>query len=109
MIVMLVSFDLSATPEAVGRSNPSQTVEKYRREVPGLVLKIWLKSRDAPATGGVYVWESEQAMRDYLDAGGLDFAAKRFGVEPTIRTFTATGVADGLAFAQLLSQERAAV
>lgn len=110
MIVMRVSFDLSATPEAVERSNPFQTIEHYRNEVPGLVLKIWLKGRESPSTGGVYVWESEQAMDDPPQAGGgLDFATRRFGVTPTVQTFRVSAVADGIAFARLLEREHAAV
>ena len=35
-------------------------------KVPGLVSKVWLDSPETNTFGGIYTWESKQAMDDYL-------------------------------------------
>jgi quinol monooxygenase YgiN len=37
-------------------------------QIPGLISKIWLEDVDANTYGGVYTWESREAMEQYLQS-----------------------------------------
>ncbi len=96
MIAMLVQFDVSGSPEAIDRSNPSESYPRYK-QVPGLVSKAYINSRARKMVGGFYVWEDRAAMERYLNGGGLANAEKKFGVKPTIETFEVAGLMNGMA------------
>ena len=36
--------------------------------VPGLVSKVWLCDQENNTYGGVYIWETEEAMQNYLES-----------------------------------------
>lgn len=35
-------------------------------QIPGLTSKVWLEDSETNAYGGVYIWESKEAMNDFL-------------------------------------------
>lgn len=37
-------------------------------DIPGLISKVWLDSPETNTFGGIYTWESRQAMDDYLQS-----------------------------------------
>jgi hypothetical protein len=54
--------------------------------VPGLISKTWLANEETNTYGGVYLWESKQAMLDYKDSeiyAGI-------GANPALVNITAT-------------------
>jgi hypothetical protein len=62
MHIMIVNFGLKDLSEAdYSRACEEQFAGAFQA-VPGLVSKIWLRNAETNTYGGVYVWESREAM-----------------------------------------------
>jgi hypothetical protein len=67
-------------------------------DVPGLVWKIWILNREKSEAGGIYLFESEQALADFLDSPLTTavrnnpafslLTVKRFDVMPDVTAIT---------------------
>jgi len=64
MHVQIINFRLKDVSEADYAGLCDNLAPNYAA-VPGLVRKIWLANSDTGTYGGVYVWESKQAMEDF--------------------------------------------
>ena len=96
MITALVQFKL---PQPLTRQQAREifcsTAPKYR-EVPGLLRKYYLLSKDGVTAGGVYLWESEEdAARLYTDEW-KKFIREKYGAAPSITDFESPVVVDNV-------------
>jgi len=57
------------------------------RNVPGLVRKQFLRSKDCRTAGGVYLWNDERAARAFMSERVAPMIREKFQVEPTIEFF----------------------
>ena len=45
--------------------------------VPGLLWKIWLRDEETGGAGGIYLFESAEAARDYVNGPIVEMLSKR--------------------------------
>jgi Putative mono-oxygenase ydhR len=57
------------------------------RNVPGLVRKQFLCSKDCRTAGGVYLWNDEPAARAFMTERVAPMIRKKFQVEPAIEFY----------------------
>jgi heme-degrading monooxygenase HmoA len=57
------------------------------RNVPGLVRKQFLRSKDCRTAGGVYLWNDERAARAFMNERVAPMIRKQFHVDPTIEFY----------------------
>jgi hypothetical protein len=57
------------------------------RNVPGLVRKQFLCSKDCRTAGGVYLWNDETAARAFMTAHVTPMIREKFHVDPTIEFY----------------------
>jgi heme-degrading monooxygenase HmoA len=64
MHVQIINFRLKDVSEADYAGLCDDLAPAFA-DVPGLARKVWLANSDTGTYGGVYVWESKQAMEDF--------------------------------------------
>ena len=74
MHIQLVTYALQGITDADLRAG-AEAVAPAFAALPGLASKVWLADPASNTYGGIYTWESEAAMRAYLD--GPLFASMR--------------------------------
>ena len=89
MQILIVNFNLDGLSEDEFASSCDEIAPAFAA-VPGLVSKVWLADRAEGIFGGVYTFESEQALDDYLESdlwaavgatpGLVNISVRRFGV-----------------------------
>ena len=57
------------------------------RNVPGLVRKQFLRSKDCRTAGGVYLWNDERAARAFMSDHVIPMIREKFHVDPTIEFY----------------------
>ena len=57
------------------------------RNVPGLVRKQFLCSKDCRTAGGVYLWNDEPAARAFMNEHVAPMIRQNFRVDPTIEFY----------------------
>ena len=57
------------------------------RNVPGLVRKQFLRSKDCRTAGGVYLWNDEGVARAFMSERIAPMIREKFQVEPTIEFY----------------------
>jgi heme-degrading monooxygenase HmoA len=57
------------------------------RNVPGLVRKQFLRSKDCRTAGGVYLWNDQQTARAFMNEHVAPEIRKKFHVEPVIEFY----------------------
>ena len=57
------------------------------RNVPGLVRKQFLRSKDCRTAGGVYLWNDEGAARAFMNERVAPMIREKFHVDPTIEFY----------------------
>jgi len=57
------------------------------RNVPGLVRKQFLCSKDCRTAGGVYLWNDERAARAFMKERVAPMIRERFHVDPAIEFY----------------------
>jgi hypothetical protein len=90
--IQLVTFQLAGLDPAAYRAQCEALAPKFA-EIPGLRAKAWLANLSTNTYGGVYAWESREAMEAYVR--GPIFGALRANpglAEVTTRDF---GVLEG--------------
>jgi len=86
MPILQINFKLNVSPAEYREI--SKSLAPVFADVPGLVWKIWLLNEQEQEAGGVYLFNSKQALQDFL-AGPLaaqvrshpglrDLSAKQF-------------------------------
>ena len=101
--ILQVNFKLKASTQEYQAL--CQSVAQAVADVPGLCWKIWMLNDSQKEAGGIYLFEDEQALRDYLSGpivAGVkshpqlsDFSVKTFDAmeEVTARTRGPIGIA----------------
>jgi putative monooxygenase ydhR len=89
MQILIVNFNLDGLSEEDFASSADELAPAFAA-VPGLASKVWLADRAEGIFGGVYMFESEQAVDDYLASdlfagigatpGLVNISVRRFGV-----------------------------
>src|SRR4051794_9188013 len=64
MHIQIINFHLGGVSEADYRAHCDEVAPAFA-EVPGLVSKVWLANSGTNTYGGVYTWESREAMDKY--------------------------------------------
>ena len=57
------------------------------RNVPGLVRKQFLRSKDCRTAGGVYLWNDERAARAFMTERVAPMIRQKFHVDPAIEFY----------------------
>ena len=57
------------------------------RDVPDLVRKQFLRSKDCRTAGGVYLWNDERAARAFMNERVAPMIREKFRVDPVIEFF----------------------
>ena len=84
MHVLIVNFRLDGIEQAQYAKLCDDVAPAFAA-VPGLVSKIWLKDAERGIFGGVYLWESREALERYK---GSDLF-KSIGAHPNLVDVTA--------------------
>jgi hypothetical protein len=89
MQILIVNFNLDGLSEEDFASSCEELAPAFAA-VPGLASKVWLADRAEGIFGGVYAFESEKAVDDYLQSdlfagigatpGIVNMSVRRFGV-----------------------------
>jgi hypothetical protein len=87
--ILIVNFNLDGLSEEEFASSCDELAPAFAA-IPGLASKVWLADRAEGVFGGVYTFESEQAVDDYLRSdlfagvasspGLVDISVRRFDV-----------------------------
>jgi hypothetical protein len=87
--ILIVNFTLDGLSEEDYARSCDELAPAFAA-VPGLASKVWLADRAEAAFGGVYAFESAQAVDDYLESdlfaligstpGLVNVSVRRFGV-----------------------------
>ena len=71
--IQIVTFQLAGLEPDVYRAHCEASAPAFT-EIPGLRAKAWLANPSMNTYGGVYAWESREAMKSYVSGpifGGL--------------------------------------
>lgn len=89
MQILIVNFNLDGLSEEEFESSCDELAPAFAA-VPGLASKVWLAERAEGIFGGMYTFESKEAVDDYLQSdlwagvcatpGLVNISARRFGV-----------------------------
>lgn len=83
----------SKTPESMEMNSPEghQMIKEWVQAVaqfPGLAWKIWLKNEESGEYGGIYLFDDEQSLQEYLESESVarvkqmpDVSVKKFEIE----------------------------
>ena len=63
--IQLVTFQLAGLDPEAYRAHCEASAPAFA-EIPGLRAKVWLANPSTNTYGGVYAWESQQAMEAYV-------------------------------------------
>jgi hypothetical protein len=87
MITVVTHFQLPAgfTADQI-RTTFDEVVPQFRN-VPGLVRKQFLRSKDCRTVGGVYLWNNEGAARTFMHERVAPMIREKFHVEPAIEFY----------------------
>ena len=87
LITVVTRFQLPAglTAEQI-RTAFEKAAPKFRN-VPGLVRKQFLHSKDCRTAGGVYLWNDERAARAFMNEHIVPMIRENFHVDPTIEFY----------------------
>ena len=101
MQILIVKFSLDGLSEEEFASSCDELAPAFA-VVPGLASKVWLADRAEGIFGGVYTFESEKAVDDYLESDLFAGVGSTPGlVNISVRRFDIldgpTGVTRGLA------------
>jgi len=87
MTTVVTRFTLPANAIAEEIRVAFNEAAPHFRNVPGLIRKQFLLSRDGKTAGGVYLWDDEAAARTFMSERVAPMIRARFRVEPTIEFF----------------------
>lgn len=94
MIAMTSLFTLAEdTDWEAMRETARQRIDLYR-DMPGLRAKAFVIDAATRRYGGIYIWETQAAMEDFLTSDVLAGARQRFG-EPRVEVFEVPAYLEG--------------
>jgi len=87
LITVITRFQLPAGVSADQIRAAFDEAAPRFRNVPGLVRKQFLRSKDCRTAGGVYLWNDEPAARAFMNERVAPMIREKFHVDPTIEFF----------------------
>ncbi len=94
VIITVVRFPLTkAMDHEQARSAFGQTAATYL-DVPGLILKAYIRSDDGMSVGGVYWWADRESAEAKYNDGWLAGVTEKYGAAPIIEWFDTPVVVD---------------
>jgi len=87
LITVITRFQLPSgvTPDQIHAAF-DEAAPRFRN-VPGLVRKQFLRSKDCRTAGGVYLWNDESAARAFMNERVAPMIRQKFHVDPTIEFY----------------------
>ncbi len=67
MHIQIINFNLNGLSHQE-YSNACNEISQTFAQLPGLISKHWLSNEETNTYGGVYFWESKEAMQNYLNS-----------------------------------------
>ncbi len=96
MPILQVNFKLNVSPAEYQKI--CESVAQAIADVPGLLWKVWLLNEQEKEAGGIYLFQDEQALNNYLSGPIVaqikshpalrDLSAKRFDVMEEVTAVT---------------------
>jgi len=86
-ITVVTRFQLPAGLTADQIRTAFEEVAPRFRNVPGLVRKQFLRSKDCRTAGGVYLWNDERAARAFMNERVAPMIREKFKVDPSIEFY----------------------
>ena len=87
LITVVTRFQLPAGVTADQIRAEFDEAARGFRNVPGLVRKQFLRSKDCRTAGGVYLWKDERAARAFMNERVAPMIREKFHVDPTIEFY----------------------
>jgi len=87
LITVVTRFPLPAGVNADQIRAAFDEVAPGFRNVPGLVRKQFLHSKDCRTAGGVYLWNDEGAARAFMNERVAPMIREKYHVDPTIEFY----------------------
>jgi heme-degrading monooxygenase HmoA len=87
LITVITRFQLPAGVTADQIRAAFEEAAPGFRNVPGLVRKQFLHSKDCRTAGGAYLWNNEPAARAFMNERVVPMIRAKFQVEPTIEFY----------------------
>jgi heme-degrading monooxygenase HmoA len=87
MMTVVTRFPLPAGVTADQIRAAFDEVAPRFRNVPGLVRKQFLRSKDCRTAGGVYLWNDESTARAFMNERVAPMIREKFQVEPAIEFY----------------------
>jgi len=87
LITVITRFQLPAGLTADQICAAFEQVAPKFRNVPGLMRKHFLHSKDCRTGGGIYLWNDERAARSFMNDHVAPSIRQHFHVDPTIEFY----------------------
>ena len=87
LITVVVRYQLPADLTADLIRAAFEEVAPGFRNLPGLVRKQFLCSKDCRTAGGVYLWNDERAARAFMNERVAPMIREKFHVDPAIEFY----------------------
>ena len=87
LITVVVRYQLPADVTADLIRAEFEEVAPGFRNLPGLVRKQFLCSKDCRTAGGVYLWNDERAARAFMNERVAPMIREKFHVDPAIEFY----------------------
>ena len=87
LITVVTRFQLPAGVTADQIRAAFEEAAPRFRNVPGLVRKQFLRSKDCRTAGGVYLWNDEYAARAFMNERVAPMIREKFHVDPAIEFY----------------------
>jgi heme-degrading monooxygenase HmoA len=85
MHILIINFNLHELSRDIYEGVCNELASVFAA-VPGLLTKAWLANEETNTYGGVYTWESRQAMLDFKDSEVF----AQVGANPALVNITVT-------------------
>ena len=87
MITVVTRFQLpvGVTADQI-RAAFEEAAPKFRN-VPGLIRKQFMNSKDCRTAGGVYLWNDEKAAREFMNERVAPMIREKYSVDPAIEVY----------------------
>jgi len=87
LITVVTRFQLPAGITAAQlRAGFNEIAPKFRN-VPGLIRKQFLHSKDCRTAGGIYLWNDERAARAFMNEHVAPMIREKFHVDPSMEFY----------------------
>ena len=96
MYVLILNWDLSAKPKEIFRTLreyvKNESWKRYEDKV-GLIQKTWYSNEETGQFGGIYLWETGEAMEEELRT--MSRVKAMTGVDPSVTKLNIEAIQEG--------------